>query len=304
MRGFYYAIKYFYDSNEVDLGALKWKWLKKFMGEATPINNDRAYTKEEINKLLGFCDIKLKAVVLLLASTGMRIGALSTMLKSHLIEKGDCYLIKVYNGIKGKGQYSTYCTPEARKAVEDYFQLREQYGEKLTPNSPLFRDDFNTGFKTPGSARNDVKPLSYDALRMDIYQHLIKSGLRQVDHTTINSRKEVMMSHGFRKFYKTHAEQVMKPINVEITMGHNIGLSSCYYKPTEKEVMEDYLKAIPYLTINPNQELLKQVKELKEEKNEVTVMELKHRHTMDMILEDNRKTKKALRKSCVKQPSQ
>ena len=26
-------------------------------------------------------------------------------------------------------------------------------------------------------------------------------------------------THGFRKFYKSHAEQVMKPIKVEITMG-------------------------------------------------------------------------------------
>ena len=42
------------------------------------------------------------------------------------------------------------------------------------------------------------------------------------------------------------------------------------------------MKAIPYLTINPNQELQKQVQELKEERTEVTVMELKHRHTMDI----------------------
>jgi hypothetical protein len=32
--------------------------------------------------------------------------------------------------------------------------------------------------------------------------------------------------HGFRKFYKSRAEQVMKPINVEITMGHDIGISA------------------------------------------------------------------------------
>ena len=57
----------------------------------------------------------------------------------------------------------------------------------------------------------------------------------------------------------------MKPINVEITMGHNIGISSSYYKPTEKEVLEDYLKAVDLLTINRNeQKLAKQVEELKE----------------------------------------
>ena len=35
---------------------------------------------------------------------------------------------------------------------------------------------------------------------------------------------------------KSHAEQVMRLINVEITMG----LSASYYKPTKKEVLEDY----------------------------------------------------------------
>jgi hypothetical protein len=36
----------------------------------------------------------------------------------------------------------------------------------------------------------------------------------------------------------------MKPINVEMTMGHDIGLSESYYKPSEKEVLEDYLKLL------------------------------------------------------------
>lgn len=47
-------------------------------------------------------------------------------------------------------------------------------------------------------------------------------------------------------------------------MGHNIGLSSSYYRPTEKEVLEDYLKAIDMLTIHSDeQKLIKQVEELK-----------------------------------------
>lgn len=47
-------------------------------------------------------------------------------------------------------------------------------------------------------------------------------------------------------------------------MGHNIGISASYYKPTEKEVLEDYLKAVDILTIYSNeQKLVKQVEELK-----------------------------------------
>jgi hypothetical protein len=71
--------------------------------------------------------------------------------------------------------------------------------------------------------------------------------------------------NGFRKFYKSRAEQVMRPINVEITMGHDIGISASYYKPTEKEVLDDYLKAVDLLTINGDKKVLqKQVTELTE----------------------------------------
>ena len=41
----------------------------------------------------------------------------------------------------------------------------------------------------------------------------------------------------------------MKPINVEIMMGHSIGISASYYRPLEREILEDYLKAVPLLTI-------------------------------------------------------
>ena len=58
----------------------------------------------------------------------------------------------------------------------------------------------------------------------------------------------------------------MKSINVEILMGHTIGVSNSYYKPSEREILDDYLKAINILTINKNNNntiLEKEVKELK-----------------------------------------
>ncbi len=78
-------------------------------------------------------------------------------------------------------------------------------------------------------------------------------------------RNKFKAAHGFRKYFKTHAEQSMKSINIEILMGHSIGVSDSYYKPKEKEILEDYLKAVDSLTINSNNALTKQVQILKEE---------------------------------------
>ena len=46
----------------------------------------------------------------------------------------------------------------------------------------------------------------------------------------------------------------MKPINVETLMGHSTGISDSYYRPTEKELLEDYLKAVPLLTLSEAEE--------------------------------------------------
>ena len=57
----------------------------------------------------------------------------------------------------------------------------------------------------------------------------------------------------------------MKPINVELTLGHNIGISASYYIPNENEVLEDYLTAVESLTIsNDKTKLTKQIAELKQ----------------------------------------
>ena len=57
-------------------------------------------------------------------------------------------------------------------------------------------------------------------------------------------------------------------------MGHNIGVSKSYYKPSEKDILDDYLKAVDLLTIdNNNSNLEKQVKELsaQNENNEYVI---------------------------------
>jgi chromosome segregation ATPase len=51
-------------------------------------------------------------------------------------------------------------------------------------------------------------------------------------------------------------------------MGHNIGVSRSYYHPKESEVLEDYLKAIDALTIDPKQRLEKKVRQLEGQQGE------------------------------------
>jgi hypothetical protein len=51
------------------------------------------------------------------------------------------YQISVYAGTPS--QYMTFCTPEYAKAIDDYLDYRTRCGEKLTPESPLIREQFD-----------------------------------------------------------------------------------------------------------------------------------------------------------------
>jgi integrase len=74
----------------------------------------RPYTREEIKLLVDRADLRNKAIILLLASSSMRIGAIPGLRFRDLeaIDKYNLYRITVYK--KSKAKYITFCTPECR----------------------------------------------------------------------------------------------------------------------------------------------------------------------------------------------
>jgi hypothetical protein len=57
----------------------------------------------------------------------------------------------------------------------------------------------------------------------------------------------------------------MRSINIEKLMGHSIGISDSYYRATENELLDDYLKAIPLLTVGTENKLQMQMREILEQ---------------------------------------
>jgi hypothetical protein len=108
---------------------------------------------------------------------------------------------------------------------------------------------------------------------MDVYTSLINSGLRTVDHVNSSkNRKEVKMTHGFRKFFETMLvnADIHETIIRKLT-GHsdNGNLTQLYSKQTEEELLSEYEKAIDGLTIDPANRLQRKVEVLTIEKNKV-----------------------------------
>jgi hypothetical protein len=145
--------------------------------------------------------------------------------------------------------------------------FRSSYGENATGTSWLMRDIWQTTNINYGAKlglATAPKKLKSGGIKRLLERALWEQGIRQPVPDRVR-RHEWKAAHGFRKFYKTHGEQVMKPINVEITLGHNIGVSASYCKPRESDVLGDYIKAVESLTIGNDKTILtKQVAELKQ----------------------------------------
>src|SRR6188472_292828 len=134
------AISHFYEMNDV---IINWRELKKFKGRHRNITEDRPYTRDEIKKLVDVAPLRDKAIILLMASSGVRRGAIPFLRVRDItrIDEYKQYKINVYK--KEQESYITYCTPECTKFIEQYMKWRERLGEKITPNTPLFRTEFD-----------------------------------------------------------------------------------------------------------------------------------------------------------------
>jgi hypothetical protein len=101
-------------------------------------------------------------------------------------------------------------------------------------------------------------------------------GLREIDHVNPFKRKQVPLLHGLRKFMtKQLVDSKLNPEIREMLLGHKIGLTGCYYKPTPQEMYEEYEKAIDSLTIDPANRLQRKVETLTIEKSRVDKLEEK-----------------------------
>jgi integrase len=274
LKMFLASIKNFFEMNDIE--NIRWRKLRRFMGEETPIHEDRAYSYEEIQTLINTADMRLKAVILLMTSSGIRLGATPLIKVGHLkrMPKSQVYKIEVYKGQKGKGSYYTFCTPEAAKSIDTYLKFRERCGEKIGPESPLFRKVFDVDFHE--AARNKVEPASYGAIKMDIFNCLVNSGIRNIDHVSpFSNRKEVKMSHGFRKFFETKLVNAkLHEIIIRKLTGHSErdNLTQLYSKQTEEEMLESYSQAIDVLTIEPTMRLQRKISVMEQERSQVQLL--------------------------------
>lgn len=265
ISNYYKPVKLFCDVNDI---LINWKFISRGIPRGKHASDDRVPTIAEIRQLLEYRDPRIKPIVLFMISSGIRIGAWDYLQWKHITpyedKENNVLAAKVIVYAGEPEQYYCFITAEAYYTLKGWMNFRSSYGERITGESWVMRNLWKTtnlpfGSRS-GSAVHPIR-LKNEAVRTLLCRALLHQNIRS-ELKKGQRNHEFKSAHGFRKLYKTLCENVMRPANLELLMGHDIGLARSYYKPTEKELLESYLQAADLLTIDEERKLRRTVNEL------------------------------------------
>jgi len=168
--------------------------------------------------------------------------------------------------------YFSFISKEALDALQSWLRYREESGELIDENSWLMRDLWDTSTPQVRGFATKPKKLAASGIKRLIERAIWAQGLRK---KLENGKKRHPFSaiHSFRKWFKTRCEIAgMKPINVEKLLSHSIGISNSYYRPTENELLEDYLKVSDLLQIDKQSQLQNELHQYQQKNQEESLM--------------------------------
>jgi len=211
-------------------------------------------------------------------SAGLRVGSWEHLKWKHVIPKTrDNNIVAakiILKNTKLNREYFSFITPEAYNALKDWMDFRALHGEQITGESWLVRnnwEELDRSHHTFGMAKfpkllnaSSIRNIINDAWRVQGVRDFLDNG---------EKRHEFKSTHCFRKFFETKCQKSkMNHNNIKLLMDHSIGESQNYHRPTEQELVDDYLSAVDLLTINEENRLKIKVQKLEGESNEIAIL--------------------------------
>ncbi|MGY5150590.1 MAG: integrase [Candidatus Nitrosopumilus sp. bin_68KS] len=275
---YFKPIKKLFDMSGV---VISWNRVYATFPEQNNVSDSRGWSRDEIQKMLKFTNGSIdRAIILLSASSGIRAGGfdlnwqdltpvyeVNDQLKFDITESEEehatiaCAMIRIYQGTSFG--YPAFITPEAYDAIMDYKSdwIRE-IGREPKGEDPIFKKE--------GTLLRRTTPVG---VKKRVERIIKRAGLRE---QIKGKRYEVPIMNGFRRFWnKTCKESLSRDsplgslIKKEFMMGHTglIKLDRNYFKTHTLELAEEYLNAVPNLTIS-NEKRLRHENKKKTEKIE------------------------------------
>lgn len=262
------AVKLFLGEKGFKVTDEQWKKLTRrgyIPRRARATTQDKAPSKEILRRILTHSNIKLRALVLFLVSSGCRIGETLQLEKQHFNLEANPPRAKIpaeftKGGVGGRTVYFSY---EARDAITEWLKVKDQWKKR---------------YRTGTHAGKRVFPWTSQTAGFMLRLACDKAELNQKDSKT---DRRIYHLHGMRKFFRTKSGLGLDTVNA--LMGHEEYLDASYLRLDEtREIAEEYLKAMPNLSVFnvEDKSLVKKTAKLEEEKEELKqrVKELEYKN--------------------------
>jgi integrase len=244
-------IREFLAANDIELRSQDLKRIQNKLPKGGPRTIERDLDIETIRSILQHLDIKGKALVLVLASSGMRISEALSITLDDLDWKDKPVSIQIHGKNAKNGENRLiFISTEAAQAVQEWLKVRDAY-LKAAQNK-------NNGFVKKGMAKPRISddarlfPFSDQTASQMWDNALKKAGFFSQDLTT--NRKQLHF-HMFRKFFLSQVSLVISKEIPEVLAGHSGYLTDAYRRYTKKQLAEEYLKAEYVVTIQTPKEI-------------------------------------------------
>lgn len=222
----------------------------------------------------------MRALVLVLASSGMRVGEALQIKLDDLQLENDPPKIKIRAEYTKTGERRTvFISREAKEALEEWLKVRDDYLKSALNK--------NRGLQKVGSGKksiddNRVFPFDIRVVEFSWQNLLKKAGLLKKDEATNVTRIRI---HGLRKFFRSNLPPIVPVDIVEALMGHSGYLTECYRRYTEKQLGEYYKKGEHLVTIQMPKEIAEIESEFRDELN-------KNRKLIEDLIIENKEMRK------------
>jgi integrase len=262
IRNYVKSIKLFCQMADIPV---PWDKITRGLPRGRRYADDRAPTLDEIKKLCDYPDRRIKSLVYTMVSSGIRVGAWDYLRWGNILpieQNGKIVAARMMVYAGEDDSYITFITPSAYREIAQWIKYREQSGEIITENSWIMRDLWDTQVKISRGIVTIPKKLTAIGVKRLMERAIWAQGLRK-ELEAGKKRHPFAANHSQRKWFKTRCELAgMKPINIENLMGHSTGISDAYYRPTENDLLQDYLKCVDVLTIEDTKSLQTKVEVL------------------------------------------
>jgi len=266
-------LKVFFRDHRIPIDDIVWiSCYRRGLGNEAIID-DRPPTREELKQILQDADIRAKAYILFLSSSGVRPSEASRLLKEDIDFKTNPVTITI-NKTKNKHRRYTFISNECLAVLKQWLKVKDQYLEKN------YNKMENTRMKIRKKSEDYVFPFSLCSANRIWNLQLEKTGNKEllekikVKSNGRNGKEYVekyrVHLYTLRKYFRTNlgiynSETGSGADLSEFLMGHRSVIDKAYNKKPIEYHMEQYNKGVRHLMVFEKTYDTKELDEMREE---------------------------------------